>query len=422
MFHKHNTRPIASKLNAFLSLFRRHNTRPVVKKVSALVDKRSHKQRKYLSLMLVPSYSSGRTRSLRIPQVLFYCILGVVCVVSAVTAGLYIRSERFARQYQDTREYLYDTQHRLEDFQNQSLEEQARLLDESLQLYEQLTEEQRMFRIEQHLLRQRQQNALNELQGQIDELEQMIRAFDEHMQAQIDGISTRLFIPPVLAIYNMMTESRAYLLSQSVLFNPANGYGQATVGFLQFPGYENGSVIDDMPPPPPCEDTLFARIEMLMAELELQELLLEDLLFHQRRMDPHLRNFPTLWPITAQISSPFGWRRNPFGGRGSEFHSGIDLRAPTGTPIRAAGGGTVTFQGWRSGYGNTVIIDHGSGFTTLYAHNSANLVNVGQRVERGDIIARVGSTGRTTGPHLHFEVMLNGSHLNPRHYMIEHWN
>ena len=136
-------------------------------------------------------------------------------------------------------------------------------------------------------------------------------------------------------------------------------------------------------------------------------------------MDPHLRNHPTLWPIRGRVSSEFGWRRNPMGGTGSEFHTGIDIAAPTGTAIRATGGGTVTFSGWKQGYGLTIIINHGSGLTTLYAHNSINMVNVGQRVARGDIIARVGTTGRTTGPHVHYEVRRNNTAINPRPFMVE---
>jgi len=213
-----------------------------------------------------------------------------------------------------------------------------------------------------------------------------------------------------------MTESQTALMSYSVLLGFADYYaeyeGDAEVVFASL------SLEPNMPL---SEEDLLERIAILTAELELQVLLLEDIQSYHQRMDPHLRNFPTLWPITAQISSGFGWRANPMGGRGGEFHHGIDLRSPIGTPIRAAGGGTVIFQGWQGGYGNVVIINHGSGITTLYAHNSANLVYVGQRVERGDIIARVGVTGRTTGPHLHYEVRINDVAVNPRPYMLEHW-
>ena len=398
-------------------MFRRHNTRPVVKKVSALVDKRSHKQRKYLSLMLVPSYSSGKTRSLRIPRLVFYCILGIVAAVSTVTAGLWISRQRFAQHYQEASEHLYDAQRSFEEFQYETLQEQLRRYEEALLLEEQLSVAESQARIDQFILQQRQRQALHELQRHIDELEEMIRYLDEQRQALIDGISSRTFIPPVYGMYVMLLESQANLLSQSVLLNPnpINEYEvvAATVGFVGFFDAVDVSVLS--------EEALHDRLNMLMAEVDLQMVLLEDFQVRRRSMDPHLRNFPTLWPVSSEISSPFGWRRNPFGG-GSEFHRGIDIRAPRGTAIRAAGGGTVTFQGWRNGYGNTVVICHGNGYTTLYAHNSANLVYVGQRVERGDIIARVGATGRATGNHVHFEVRLNGVHQNPRHFMLEHWS
>jgi len=371
--------------------------------------------------MLVPSYSSGKTRSLRIPRLVFYCILGIIAAVSTVTTGLWVSRQRFAQRYQDTSEYLYDTQRQFEEFQYEALEEQIRMMEEAWDLEGLLSEVERQARLDQFALQRRQRDALNELRRQIDELEEMIRYFDEQRQAQIDGLSSRLFIPMVAAMHNLLLESQAYLLSQSVLFNsePAysesayeNGYVPATVGFLSF-----SAVADE---PASSEEALRERLDMLMAEMELQVALLEDFQARRRSMDPHLRNFPTLWPIYAEISSPFGWRRDPFGG-GSQFHRGVDLRSPTGTPIRAAGGGTVTFQGWRSGYGNTIVICHGNGYTTLYAHNSANLVTVGQRVERGDIIGRVGSTGRATGPHVHFEVRVNDVHVNPRLYMLERW-
>ena len=390
-------------------MFRRHNTRPVVKKVSTMVNKRSHKQRKYISLMLVPSYSSGRTRSLRIPQMVFYCILITIIAVSAITAGFYLRSERFAQQYQHTRENLYNTQYMFEAFQAYAVDEQARLMEESLYIYEQLTEEQRMFRMEQSRLRHEQQTALDHLRTQIDDLERAIRAFDEQRQEIIDGLSARSIIPPVAALLDRMNDSQATILTYSTLSH----HQEDQVGF-GFIGFANEA--------PATEGELLERLAILATELELQMLLYEDIQSHRQSMEPHLRNFPTLWPINAEISSPFGWRANPMGGRGSEFHEGIDLRAPTGTPIRAAGGGTVIFSGWQGGYGRTVIINHGNGITTLYAHNSVNLVYEGQRVERGDIIARVGTTGRTTGPHVHYEVRINNTAVNPRPYMLERWS
>lgn len=117
------------------------------------------------------------------------------------------------------------------------------------------------------------------------------------------------------------------------------------------------------------------------------------------------------------VTSEFGWRRDPFTGKGAG-HTGIDLGMPKGTPIRAALTGTVYLVRYSTtGYGYHVMIDHGGGFVTLYAHCSKLLVSEGQQVQAGDIIAEVGSTGRSTGNHLHFEVRINGEKQNPRSYL-----
>ena len=117
------------------------------------------------------------------------------------------------------------------------------------------------------------------------------------------------------------------------------------------------------------------------------------------------------------VTSEFGNRRDPFTGE-RRGHTGMDLAVPTGTSVRAALPGTVTVSAYnRGGYGYYVMIDHGSGLSTLYGHNSQLLARVGQTVEAGDVIALSGSTGRSTGPHLHFEVRINGERTNPRSYL-----
>ena len=116
------------------------------------------------------------------------------------------------------------------------------------------------------------------------------------------------------------------------------------------------------------------------------------------------------------VTSEFGYRKDPFTGKG-KGHGGIDLGVPTGTSIRAALPGTVTVSQYSSSYGYYVMIDHGGGLSTLYAHNSKLLVKVDQTVSAGDIVSLSGSTGRSTGPHLHFEVRVNGERTNPRSYL-----
>lgn len=117
-----------------------------------------------------------------------------------------------------------------------------------------------------------------------------------------------------------------------------------------------------------------------------------------------------IWPARGRLTSRFGWRAR-------RHHDGIDIAAPRGAPIAAARDGVVVFVGWYYGYGKTVIINHGGGLQTIYGHASALLVRAGQRVSRGQLIARVGSTGRSTGPHVHFEVRINGRPVNPMKYL-----
>jgi murein DD-endopeptidase MepM/ murein hydrolase activator NlpD len=117
-----------------------------------------------------------------------------------------------------------------------------------------------------------------------------------------------------------------------------------------------------------------------------------------------------IWPVSAPITSPFGWRWG-------RLHEGIDLGAAYGTPIGAAGAGVVTWAGWEGGYGNLVVIDHGGGIATAYGHQSQIAVSVGQTVARGHVIGYVGSTGHSTGPHLHFEVRVGGQAVDPLGYL-----
>jgi len=127
---------------------------------------------------------------------------------------------------------------------------------------------------------------------------------------------------------------------------------------------------------------------------------------------------PFQWPVPthSNISSPFGNRPNPFSPQNTEFHTGIDINAPTGTRIVAAQDGIVYFAGWSGGFGLTIIIDHYGGYRTLYAHNSVNRVSAGDRVTRGQHIGDIGSTGQSTGPHLHFEIIRDGTRVNPSQY------
>jgi len=126
---------------------------------------------------------------------------------------------------------------------------------------------------------------------------------------------------------------------------------------------------------------------------------------------------PNIWPHLGKINNEFGFRRNPFGGRTYEFHPGMDIDGERGDLVIAPAGGTVINASWKGGYGNMVEIDHGNGLTSRYGHLSKIDVEVGDSVTRGQLIAYIGSTGRSTGPHLHYEIRLNDRPINPRHFL-----
>ncbi len=126
---------------------------------------------------------------------------------------------------------------------------------------------------------------------------------------------------------------------------------------------------------------------------------------------------PSIWPVSGKLESGMGGRRNPFGGRGFEYHEGQDIDASYGTPVMVAASGTVTIAGRQRGYGNVIYVDHGAGLSTRYGHLSEIDVKIGQTVTRGQTIGLVGSTGRSTGPHLHYEVRINNQPVDPRQYL-----
>jgi murein DD-endopeptidase MepM/ murein hydrolase activator NlpD len=126
-----------------------------------------------------------------------------------------------------------------------------------------------------------------------------------------------------------------------------------------------------------------------------------------------LINTPTGIPLQAELTSSFGLRRNPFHGRSTEFHAGIDFRGSRGDHVRSTAGGLVTHSGWNGGYGLCVIVKHKNGFETLYAHLSKTAVRVGERIASGHVLGEVGSTGRSSGEHLHYEVRKEGRPVNP---------
>ena len=149
------------------------------------------------------------------------------------------------------------------------------------------------------------------------------------------------------------------------------------------------------------------------AELESYQVLSETF----ADIKPVLDNYPSIWPVKGNVTSGYGVRQNPMGGNWSENHTGLDIAVPVYTEVKATGGGTVKKAEYNGGYGYLVIIDHGMGLETYYAHNYELCVSAGDKVSRGQVVAKSGNTGYSTGPHVHYEVRENGKAVNPINYV-----
>jgi len=158
------------------------------------------------------------------------------------------------------------------------------------------------------------------------------------------------------------------------------------------------------------------QVDRLMEDAALREKSFADLLAYLQQKKSILDSTPSTWPVSGWVTSEFGRRLSPFGSE-PEFHKGIDIATRTGQPVHAPADGIVAEVGYRHDLGQMVRIHHGHGMTTVYGHLSRTAVRVGSTVRRGDRIGQVGNTGRSTGSHLHYAVMLNGVEVNPRKYL-----
>jgi len=159
-------------------------------------------------------------------------------------------------------------------------------------------------------------------------------------------------------------------------------------------------------------------LERLEREIALRGESLQAVQEYLTKQKDRLAATPSLWPTEGFVSSRFGPRTSPFTGQ-PQHHTGVDIAAPPGTPVRAPAAGVVTFAGPLPGYGNVLVLTHGFGFKTFYGHNQRNVVGKGQAVTRGQQIATVGNTGYSTGAHLHYEVLLNDTPHDPLKYIVD---
>lgn len=180
---------------------------------------------------------------------------------------------------------------------------------------------------------------------------------------------------------------------------------------------DSGATLPNGRPARESAVSLEERVDRLAESLVAEEISLQEVRGYLVTREALLDAYPTDWPADGWLTSRYGFRRSPLPGS-NPFHVGIDIAAAYGSPIRAAADGVVTDARFRDAYGYTIEIDHGFGIGTLYAHCSRLLADVGDEVERGDVIAHMGRTGRSTGPHLHYEISRDGVPVNPETFLV----
>lgn len=325
--------------------------------MSKILKQKNHKQSGFLTLMLVP-YSSKSIVKFKIPHWLIHSCLIFIMVLSAIAAVGFLRSAM-----------LKNAAAKINNDLNKSLEYNAKLEEEksNVDLYYQ----------------EKTRNQEETYQEQLDYYEQ--RA--QELQEQINDL-------------NQKREE----LENKISADPASSILASETG-LGLGGKEYTSL-----------DMTFNVLESQITDLnESYDFLLGEA--SKISKAKALRIFS--WPVYGIITSEVGGRNNPFGSDSREYHTGIDIAVPTGSKVKAAAGGVVKFAGESSGYGYLVIISHSSEMESYYGHNSELLVSKGDKVSDGDIIALSGNTGRSTGPHVHFEVRVSGQIVNPRKYIKE---
>jgi len=165
---------------------------------------------------------------------------------------------------------------------------------------------------------------------------------------------------------------------------------------------------------PPSQEP---RVDAMLRRVRFEQQSLAEIQSALNDQESRLQNVPSIWPVQGWVASGYGRRPDPFTGA-RVMHPGLDIVAPTGTPVEATGAGRVVYAGWKAGWGRCVEIDHGGGIRTFYGHCRSLSVSDGQKVSRGDVIATVGSSGRSTGTHLHYGVLLGGNWVDPNNYVL----
>ena len=233
---------------------------------------------------------------------------------------------------------------------------------------------------------------------QIDKFSKQVRSFETEM-ARLESFEKKL---------RMITAFENSPKGKQENLGVGGPYGLSSHSFTTSLEKETQSMID----------RLSGDLDILTNQIKMRQFSFQELDNYLKNQKSLLVSTPSIWPTRGWVTSGFGYRKSPFTGL-PEKHEGLDIATRMGSEIRATADGKVILSGRENGYGNMVEVDHGYGVLTRYGHNSKNLVKVGDKVKRGQVIALVGNTGRSTGPHVHYEVLVNGLPVSPRNYILE---
>ncbi len=243
---------------------------------------------------------------------------------------------------------------------------------------------------------------ISRLQAQLSAQNNELKVAKEDAQREINAVAARVGELQIQA-------NRLNALGERLAKD--GKFTDGEFNFDKLPGVGGNETVEDVKSKDLLSDLSALQVQFANSGRQLS--VLEAMLFDQHL---EMSRTPSTLPGRGYITSTFGTRSDPFSG-GRAHHKGIDFEANTGDPVFAAADGVVSFTGVKSGYGNVVEVDHGNGYSTLYAHNSAFTVRSGDLVRAGQQVAKAGSTGRSTGPHIHFEVHTNGVAVNPKPFL-----
>lgn len=336
----------------------------------------------YLTMMIIPHSQEGEVKNFSL-SVWFLKISAIVCVISVLTIGYFVSCYFYIKYIAlDTKELQ-----QINMAQAEEIKELKSLTGDMKNKLEALMEIDREVRTKVGLIEPEEVDVLAELQNNSD--------LDSYSLLTL-GLANRRFA-------SRSSQSDIHIKSLQSLNMPGTAIRQTSVKEKLVPTEKINSL-----------DELKEELEKMDRLLTEQAETMDKLKYDVEKQLAIEQAIPEAWPIEGYITSKFGWRANPFDHNVQEFHAGLDIDGSYGAPICAAGSGVVTFADYQGAWGNVVLISHGFGYVSKYAHNASLLVKKGDKVERGQIVARLGSTGRATGAHLHFGIAYNSEWIDPQ--------